>query len=64
MVLHYAHTHAIKPARTRMGIFVIWSQEIVKVKAILDNVSKSDHQRFLKRSSCSAFMVNLSRFIP
>ena len=32
------HTHAIKPARTRMETFVIWSQEIVKVKAILDNV--------------------------
>ena len=33
------HTHAIKPARTRMGSSVIWSQEIVTVEAILDTVS-------------------------
>jgi hypothetical protein len=37
----HAHRHAIKPARTRMEISVIWSQEIVNVKAILDNVSMS-----------------------
>jgi hypothetical protein len=39
MVPDYPHTHAIKPARTRMGISVIWSQETVMVKPILDNVS-------------------------
>jgi hypothetical protein len=35
----HTHTHAIKPPRTHMGIYVIWSLETVKVEAILDNVS-------------------------